>query len=646
MLLLGCATSAYTQVPGPDTILILEDVNIISDRLSRFAKGQMVHSLDTLTRRENPTGTLSELLPGFTSAYVRNYGQGTLVTLSIRGTSANHSGILWNGVRLSPPNIGYLDLSLIQGNFFQEVSVLFGGASPMFGSGAIGGGIHLNNRPVFDSTRWEGQMGLSAGSYANLLADGKLNFISPKFYSHTSFSINGAKNNFSFENLYGEPEKLDHAGYFKGGFLQDIAVKLAKGQYLMASAWFQYAGREIPATMTEAVSEAEQLDRSWRSMMVWKDFNRKNTLEAKASYFNEFTRYLDPKAEVYSVIRSQTGVAAFESTWDLFKNASLFAGANYTYEYADLDYYVSPEHQQSLALYLSWMHEFPALGWQVSLNARQEFFTGYDPPFLFSLGSSGKIWKFISGRISFSRNFRAPTLNERYWQPGGDPDLEPEASYNLEAGISLKPVTGNLESELSVTGFSSWVDNWILWQPGSGGTWSVENAQEVWSRGLEISINEIYRSGAAIFMLYGSYSMTFSTNEKKLSEYDESYHKQLIYTPVHRMILKPGFGWKGFQFTLRGSLSGLIYTSRDNEESLPSYFLLDAIISKSIWLKSMVPLSFQVNLNNITDLDYQVVPYRPMPGFNVMGTVVVKFAACPEEHATRDQRSAVRFSTP
>ena len=47
------------------------------------------------------------------------------------------------------------------------------------------------------------------------------------------------------------------------------------------------------------------------------------------------------------------------------------------------------------------------------------------------------IWSYISGRVNFSRNFRAPTLNERYWQPGGNPDLEPEESYNIEAGITL-----------------------------------------------------------------------------------------------------------------------------------------------------------------------------------------------------------------
>ena len=62
----------------------------------------------------------------------------------------------------------------------------------------------------------------------------------------------------------------------------------------MASAWFQYADRNIPPTLTESESQAELMDRSWSSMIVWKDFNPRNTLEAKAAYFNEFERISIP----------------------------------------------------------------------------------------------------------------------------------------------------------------------------------------------------------------------------------------------------------------------------------------------------------------------------------------------------------------
>jgi vitamin B12 transporter len=615
---------SFSQEQVPDTTMMLDDVSIISERIGKFAQGQIVQTLDSMTRKENPGGSLSELIPGYTSAYVRNYGQGTLATLSIRGTSANQSGLLWNGIRVAPPNIGYVDLSLVQGNFFHEVSVLNGGASPMFGSGLIGGGVHLNNRPVFDKKSWNSQIGLSAGSYGTLMSEGSLDFTDNRFYSHTAYSVGGSKNNFPYSDLEGDKTKLENSAFFKSGFLQDLAVKLSDNQYLMGSVWFQYAGREIPATLTETGAGADQLDRSWRTMLRWKKFTGKGTFEAKGAYFNEFTRYEDPESYVYSVIRSQSAVAAFESTYSIFKRSTVFGGISYTYEYADLDYYASPEHQQSLALYASWLQPFESIQWQVSVNVRQEFLTDVSYPFLYSIGAEGQIWHDLSGRISFSRNFRAPTLNEMYWQPGGNPELQPEDSYNLEGGVSLNHDFGKNNATFSLTGFSSWVDNWILWLQVPGGSyWAAENAQEVWSRGIEANIGSVVYCGAIKLFLCGSYTMTFSTNEKKTSENDASYNKQLIYTPVHRFLVKPGVAWHGFDLTMRGSYTGKIYTTKDNETSLPGYFLLDAIISKNFNIHGKNPLTLQINLNNITNKEYEVVPYRPMPGINVLGTVVV-----------------------
>ena len=610
--------SAQDMAP-PDTTLTLEGVTIRSTRISQFARGQAFQTLDSLTRRDNPAGSLAELLQGFSTTYVRNYGQGSLSTLSIRGTSANHAGLIWNGVRLSPPNIGYIDLSLIQGNFFQDIMMLYGGSSPMFGSGSIGGGVHLNNRPVFQPSAAL-DLGLSAGSFATFSAEGAGTVSGNTLYSRTAFSLINARNDFSYENFSGEKEKLPHAAISKTGVIQDVAFQLPGDQYIMASGWFQYAEREIPPTLTEAVSEAKQLDRSWRTMLVWKDFNPRNTLEARLAYFNEFTRYSDPIPEIYSDIHSQSFYSAFESTWELTEHAAVFAGTQYAYEYADLDYYNRPEDQQSLAVYASFRYYFTKLRWQVSLNGRQEMLTGYSSPFLFSLGAEGKLWKILSGRLSFSRNFRAPTLNERYWQPGGNPELEPEKSLNLEGGLFADYHTGDDSYFFQVTAFHSRITDWILWLPGSS-YWSVENAQEVWSRGFEINGNQRWNAGRFTIHLVESYSFTRSTNEKKLFDLDASYQKQLIYTPAHRFLMKPGLAFRGYRLSLRGTYTGKIYTTKDNQHSLPGYFLLDAVVAKTLYINRKYPLTLQINVNNILDKDYQVVPYRPMPGFGVMGTV-------------------------
>jgi len=610
------------QDMAPDTILNLDDVTIYSSRINSFAKGQTIQTIDSLTRTEYPAGSLAELITGFTSAYIRNYGQGTLSTLSFRGTSANHAGLLWNGIRVSPPNIGYVDLSLVQGSFFNDISILYGGASPMFGSGSIGGGIHLENRPVFEKSGADLGLNLSGGSFGTMAIEANGAAYRQKFYSRSAFSIMNAANDFSYKNLKGEDVQLSHAGIFKSGFIQDIAFQLPKNQYIMASAWFQYADRDIPPTLTEENSEAVQTDRSWRAMISWKDYNERNNLEAKLAYFNEFTRYEDPLASVYSTIQSQSVVGTFESTWEIGKNSAIFAGSQFTYEYADLDYYDQPRDQENVAVFASYRHNFPALKWQFSLNGRQEFLTEYHSPFLFSAGAEGKIWRFISGRLNVSRNFRAPTFNERYWQPGGNPDLKPEESWNEEAGISLENQFPSSNMKFSVTAFNSHVENWILWLPG-GSFWSVENAQEVGSRGFEISGSQLISFNAVSLFLAESYSFTKSTNEKKLFDLDASYRKQLIYTPLHRLVMKSGAVYKGLNLTVKGNFTSEVFSSKDNSTSLPAYFLLDAVVSKSFKIKNEYPFTIQFNLNNILNADYQAIPYRPMPGINFLLTIRV-----------------------
>jgi iron complex outermembrane receptor protein len=619
-LFLACISCMTAQDMAPDTMLNLNDVNIYSSRISKFAKGQELVKIDSLTRTEYPAGSLAELMTGFTSSYIRNYGQGTLSTLSFRGTSANHAGLLWNGIRVSPPNIGYVDLSLVQGNFFNDISILYGGASPMFGSGSIGGGIHLESRPVFDRSGFDLGLCLSAGSFGTMALEGNAIVFDKKFYSRTAYSFFDAANDFSYANLQDKNENLTHAAIFKGGFIQDFAYRLPGNQYLMASAWFQYADREIPPTLTEEKSEAVQMDRSWRTLALWKDYNERNILEAKLAYFNEFTLYKDPLATVYSTIKSQSAVGSFESTWDIFENSALFAGSQFTYEYAGLVNYTQPETQDNLAVYASFRQNLPKLKWQLSINGRQEFLSEFHSPFLFSAGAEGKIWRFISGRLNVSRNFRAPTLNERFWQPGGNPDLKPEESWNEEAGISTENKFPGSDIKFTFTAYNSRVQNWILWLP-VGNTWYVQNAQEVWSRGTEIAGNQSFALHAVNLFLAESWSYTKSINEKKLFDLDASYKKQLIYTPLNRIVIKAGAIYKGFNLTLKGDYTGEVFTSKDNVESLPAYFLLDMVFSKSFKIKNEYPLTIQFNLNNMLNTEYQVTPFRPMPGFNFLVTV-------------------------
>src|SRR5213075_2539798 len=78
----------------------------------------------------------------------------------------------------------------------------------------------------------------------------------------------------------------------------------------------------------------------------------------------------------------------------------------------------------------------------VAANLRQPVVSGFSAPFLPYLGTEYVILKNVNHdlkiRGSVSKNYRVPTLNDRYWQNAGDKNLLPETSHATELGWALR----------------------------------------------------------------------------------------------------------------------------------------------------------------------------------------------------------------
>ncbi len=120
------------------------------------------------------------------------------------------------------------------------------------------------------------------------------------------------------------------------------------------------------------------------------------------------------------------------------------------------------------------LEAYQSLGWQkgerisVSLNLRQLAYPKDLVPFLPGLGMDWRL--FESDRTSlhlktaFGLGLKLPTLNDRYWEPGGNPNLRPEKSQNGEMGLQLKQ-TGTFSWSQRLTYYRMQVDDWIIWLP-------------------------------------------------------------------------------------------------------------------------------------------------------------------------------------
>ena len=82
-------------------------------------------------------------------------------------------------------------------------------------------------------------------------------------------------------------------------------------------------------------------------------------------------------------------------------------------------------------------------------------------------------------------NYHHPSLNDLYWEPGGNPDLLPEKGYSYELGLQYRSVFAGNILESGFTAYRSDIQDWIIWIPSFRGYWEPQNIDRVLSQGIE-----------------------------------------------------------------------------------------------------------------------------------------------------------------
>jgi len=614
-------SQAYSQNRNEltnDTIIELSGVDIFSSRLSENSAGMKVITIDSTLLEQNRMTNLANLLEFNSPVYIKTYGIGSLATMSIRGTSSNQSSVYWNDLSLNGPNDGMIDLSLIPLEFFNSIQIQYGGASSLYGTGNIGGGIHLSTQSTFERSK-NLRVDMAVGSYQNYKGSASIGIGSEKYYSRTAILYQQGENDFEYTNTAkpGDPiESLQNAASSGYGLLQSFDARLKKENEIHLDIWLQQIDREIPSNMLSKQGSAVQMDKNLRTMFTWKKQKRKGSYSTKAAYFNNLIHYQDTSVSIDSKIHMKSYIAEGEGKADIVNNLTFLGGLQYRYDLGDADAYDNIIGENRINAFAAFTYQIGKIDWSSTLTLRQGWSESYNEPFTPSIGFEGPIWKPIKGKLSISRNFRTPTFNERYWIPGGNPDLLPETSWNEEVTVYVDqyfsqkiPLGG-----FYVTVYNSNVENWILWIPDieSPGVWSPQNIQKVWARGIETEAKINVMLNKFSLKTTIQYTYTRSTNQEEI---DASYEKQLLYIPEHTFSGAMSIIYKQTTLTYRHHYTGARYTLKDNSKQLAPYNLGGIIISQKLSLRNN-SFILQFNINNIWNTRYQAIQYYPMPGRN------------------------------
>jgi iron complex outermembrane receptor protein len=626
------AFAAYAQVhdsASAGEIRELQVVEVSETRLTAFSSGNKNETLDSASLKRYSNSNLADLLAAESQVFIKSYGLGSSATTSFRGAGASHTAVLWNGFNIQGPMLSQLDLSLVPVNFLDDIKLQYGGAGALWGSGAVGGTIHINNKALFNKGV-QASCNVAFGSFADRQQQLNVSISEKRWISSLKLFRHNAKNDFPFINTaqYGKPEQQQsNAELEQYGLLQENYFLIGKRQKINTRFWYQFNDRNIPPSMTQNTSNANQKDELYRITSEWQHSGQEIELLARMAYFDEYIYFIDDATTENSKSRSKAIIGEAEARFSVLKFDRVNVGINATYNDAKTADYSRKVNQNRTALFANYKIQTAENRFNAVISVRQEVVDGKAIPFTTSIGVEAELFKGFKLKANAARHYRLPSFNDLYWAgvgAKGNPDLKPESGWSEELSIVYKYNYKNLECEFAATGFNRNIDNWIIWLPETSNIWSPKNVQEVWSRGLEYKAAVTYKQGNFKVQLSGLYNYVLSTNEKSIVPNDVTVHKQLIYVPVENAQGSLSVYYKGTSLTYTQQYIGYRYTTSDNKYYLEPYTLGNVHLAQMITLNKL-RLKAYAQFNNIWKETYQVIAYRAMPLFNYQFGICIYF---------------------
>ncbi|MCD7963058.1 MAG: TonB-dependent receptor plug domain-containing protein [Rikenellaceae bacterium] len=620
--------------------------------------------LDTAILHDNISLSLADILTQHSTIFIKSYGRATLSTASFRGTSPSHTQVVWNGMKMNSPMLGMVDFSMIPAYFIDEVSLLHGTSSVTQTGGGLGGAINLSTKPLNQNG-----IGLQyiqgVGSFHTFDEYLRLTYGDKKWQISTRAVYSSSPNKFKYRNYnkmenmvwdddrnlisYDYPMEKNKSGQFNDlHLLQEAYYDLHNGSRLGFSAWYVNSVRGVPMLNVDYKDDSEyvneQTEKTFRGVVSWDMYTKKYKLAVKAGYTytslgyeykrdlgnGSWAEMIDSRSYVntyYGLFESDFYVG---DKWMFTANLSMH---QYTVLSRDKNI-ISQDGHKAIVGYNKGRTELSAYisaKWRpverlgISLALRDDMYGDKFTPVIpagfidFSIDKKGS----LTAKASISRNYRYPTLNDLYFLPGGNPGLKTEKGFTYDAGLEyIMPRNEKLSLKAELTGFDSYINDWILWLPTFKGFWSPVNVKKVHAYGIEFKAGGFWNIDSDWkFGFDGNFAWTPSINYgDPINWADKSIGKQLVYIPKYSGAFTGKLYWKTWVLTYKWCYYSERYTTSSNETAtrigrLLPYYMSDVSLEKHFSLK-WANLSVKGVVNNIFNEEYESVLSRPMPTAN------------------------------
>jgi outer membrane cobalamin receptor len=555
--------------------------------------------------------SVADALAARTHAFVRRYGPSGLATVALRGAASGQTLLLLDGQRLADPQLGQVDLALLPAALLESVEVLHGAASGLYGSDALGGVVHLRSSA---SGHDPGHVTAEAGPWDGRLLSGMGRTSTGPLSATVAAEWRSATDDYAFADrtLLGEPrvrrEGWDHR---RASAFAALAAEGCAGR-AAASVWVANAERGLGGT---AARGERQWDRLLRVALSASAPVRWGRLEASTSVHTSTLRYANPypaPADRPDALdetgRTRTASADLRATRGHRADRTLTVALALGEGRATHPSLAAGAADRHAALSAAGAVRVGAVTLFPSLRADLYAPDGADRRAAVSphLGLNARLDPAgrLRAKASAGRAFRMPTLNDRFWLPGGNPGLRPEHGWSADAGLSVAGRAHRAEA----TVFARQARDQIVWAPTDAGFWAPSNVSRTRAVGLEgsASADRALRVGRRTSLASAGVAGTL------LDARDLDTGQPLRYVPRWTARAWSALAVGALRLDLSARADGARFTTASASLALPATLVADAQLRVT---RQVGPghLTLGIIAENLLDARYEVVRSYVMP---------------------------------
>lgn len=611
-----------TAVPSASRVVVLDGITIeeSANEASLFRGQLRLQRLSLAAQTSHDVIRLLDHVPGLA---VTQSGSSGAALASFRGLGAASTHIQLDGIRLVDPATGSFDLSVLPASLIQAASVSSGTSAGFTPGGVIA--LESPERLPFAACYESGSFGLH-----HVLLQGSQEFRTTTVASAVTRTAFDGDFPYAHPVLIGAPNvRREGAGRSQSAFFASVRHELRSDPSLPEQVHTGDPSRSpihlrllTLGTRVErslpVLSNAQGLAASQEDDLLLVGLNLSSTLgsmpvHATVSTTRTDFHYDSPDLEA---TRVQVEEVALRGGMSRVLGRRWVLAFEPTFSHSNVQ---TRDRRQVTERAIRTSLDFVGNGWMTgayvdtrSRSTRPEFDSATDRKHDTAL-APGAWWGLRTNRgwemrVAAARVFRLPTLNERFWDPGGNEALQPERGHQLEWQVGYRPTTGRLHARVVV--FASRISDRIVWRPAFAGTqrriWTPDNVARVSGRGLEAYLRWRLSSPWTL-TLTGSRIRQVDRSNAAAASYGHQIRFAAPWSASSEAEYRRGRG--GLFASWR--LTGRRFTATDESTWLPSHHVLDA---GAMWRHGRMPLSILVTASNLLHTSYESSPWMPMPG--------------------------------